>query len=209
MSKFIVIEGLEGAGKSTAIAVVKQWLQEQGITDVITTREPGGTPIAEKLREIIKTQINTEMLLPISELLLMYAARVQLVQQIIQPALARNTWVIGDRHELSTRAYQGGGRGIAPSTLQALYDMCLAPFKPDLTLYLDISPNLGLERVSLRGQKDRIEQEPLPFFERVRAVYIDAAQHDSSVVFIDASQAIAQVHTSIINVLMQYFGLTL
>jgi dTMP kinase len=119
----------------------------------------------------LKTGCETEPLLPSSELLLMVAARVQLVKNVIQPALARGTWVIGDRHELSTRAYQGGGRGISAASLEMLYTLCLQDFKPDITLYMDIPPALGFERIQCRGYKDRIEQESLSFFERVRTVY--------------------------------------
>lgn len=206
MSKFIVIEGLEGAGKSTAIAIVKNWLESQGISNsnIITTREPGGTPIAEQLRTLVKTVFETEVLVPESELLLMYAARVQLVRNVIQPALAKNIWVISDRHELSTRAYQGGGRGISADSLKMLHVLCLQDFKPDLTLYLDIPPSLGFERIQSRGHKDRIEQESLSFFERVRAVYQSYVSEENAIIEIDASQSIEKVHADIITVLEKY-----
>ncbi len=203
-SKFIVIEGLEGAGKSTAIAIVKNWLQSKGMSDIITTREPGGTPIAEKLRTLVKTVFEEEKLVSESELLLMYAARVQLVCNVIQPALSRGTWVIGDRHELSTRAYQGGGRGIAQSSLEMLYALCLKNFKPHLTLYLDISPSLGFERIQIRGHKDRIEQEDLSFFERVRAVYRSYVSEKDAIFEIDASQSMDKVHADIVTILEKH-----
>lgn len=201
--KFIVIEGLEGAGKSTAINVVRNWLQsKRGISDVVTTREPGGTPIAEQLRNILKTSHEEiEKLTPTTELLLMYASRVQLVENVIKPALENGTYVIGDRHELSTYAYQGGGRGISEVLLKMLYDICLKPFRPDLTLYLDIPPSIGFERIQVRGYKDRIEQEALPFFERIREVYLKAVSNENSVFLIDASQPIEKVHSDICTIL--------
>lgn len=202
--KFIAIEGLEGAGKSTAIEIVKNWLHCHGVSDVITTREPGGTPIAEKLRQIVKNCSDNEIMSPFSELLLMYAARVQLVTNVIQPALAKGTWVIGDRHELSTRAYQGGGRGISQESLQALYQLCLQNFKPDLTLYLDIPPSVGFERIQIRAYKDRIEQEDLSFFERVRNVYLSYVNKENSIFLIDASQPVEKVHSEMTKVLEQY-----
>lgn len=203
-AKFIVIEGLEGAGKSTAISVVKNWLQRQKIEQVITTREPGGTPIAEKLRAIVKANEETEKLFPVSELLLMYTARVQLVKNIIEPALAKDTWVIGDRHELSTRAYQGGGRGIPLQTLETLHSLCLQDFKPDLTLYLDIPPSLGFNRIKRRAYTDRIEQESLEFFERARKVYRSYISEKEAIIEIDASQPIKKVHVDIEFALEKY-----
>jgi dTMP kinase len=203
-AKFIVIEGLEGAGKSTAISVVKNWLKKQGIEQVITTREPGGTPIAEKLRTIVKDHKEKEKLLPISELLLMYAARVQLVKNIIEPALAEDTWVIGDRHELSTRAYQGGGRGIPLESLEKLHSLCLQDFKPHLTLYLDIPPSLGFKRIKSRAYTDRIEQESLEFFERARSVYRSYLNEKEAIIEVNASQPIKKVHADIEFALEKY-----
>lgn len=210
-AKFIVVEGLEGAGKSTVIAFIKHWLVEKGIPDsqIITTREPGGTPIAEKLREIVKTchenpVYQQEKLVSTTELLFMYAARTQLVYNVIKPALAKNIWVIGDRHELSTRAYQGGGRGIPQGSLKALHQLCLGDFKADLTLYLDILPSVGLERIKIRGFKDRIEQESLLFFERVREVYLSYVKNDKTIFLIDAGHSMEQVHESVGTILEKY-----
>lgn len=203
--KFIVIEGLEGAGKSSAINVIKTWLQAHGIENVVTTREPGGTPIAETLRNILKSDHDNEIVYPTTELLLLYAARVQLVKNIIQPALIRGDWVIGDRHELSTRAYQGGGRGIPLSNLQTLYDLCLGDFKPDLTFYLDISPTIGLARVTSRGTpKDRIEKEAIAFFDRVRAVYRSYINPEHAIFEVDALQPMQHVQEAIIKILENY-----
>ena len=117
--KFIVIEGLEGAGKSTAVSYVLDWLRSHGVAQLETTREPGGTPLAEKMRSIVK-EVHDEPLTIQAELLLMYAARVQLVENRIKPALAKGAWVVGDRHDLSSQAYQGGGRGIAPELIQQI-----------------------------------------------------------------------------------------
>lgn len=195
--KFITVEGLEGAGKSSAVAVIKESLTHMGIHRVLTTREPGGTPIAEELRRLCKTEMADEPWFPESELLLMYAARVQLVNHVIKPALSQGQWVIGDRHELSTRAYQGGGRGIEADRIEAIYDAVLCGFKPDLTFFLDVSPEMGLLRVDSRGARDRIEQESLAFFTRVSQAYHAYAKRDPSIIHINANQDMASVHQSI------------
>ncbi|NDL61913.1 dTMP kinase [Acerihabitans arboris] len=192
-SKFIVIEGLEGAGKTSAIAVLVETLRRRGITDVVFTREPGGTPLAEALRRLIKDGIDNEVVTDKAELLMLYAARAQLVENVIKPALARGAWVIGDRHDLSSQAYQGGGRGIDPDLLTALRDLVLGDFRPDLTLYLDLPPVIGLRRARARGELDRIEQESLAFFERTRARYQALAAADDSIMTVDAGRPLAQV----------------
>lgn len=196
-SKFIVIEGLEGAGKTTAVKSIVSILQAQGITDIIFTREPGGTPLAEQLRTLIKQGIDGEVVTDKAEVLMLYAARIQLVETVIKPALARGAWVIGDRHDLSSQAYQGGGRGIDQSFMAALHDTVLQDFKPDLTFYLDIAPEKGLERARQRGSLDRIEQESLQFFERTRQRYLELALADKSIITIDASESIDNVSYAI------------
>ncbi|AHF77513.1 Thymidylate kinase (dTMP kinase) [Sodalis praecaptivus] len=196
-SKFIVIEGLEGAGKTSAIAEVVEVLRQQGIRDVIFTREPGGTPLAEALRVLIKDGVGDEPVTDRAELLMLYAARVQLVEGVIKPALARGAWVVGDRHDLSSQAYQGGGRGMDTRLLQTLRDAVLGEFRPDLTLYLDIPPALGLARARARGELDRIEVESLAFFERTRARYQALAAADARIATIDASQPLAAVSAAI------------
>jgi len=203
MAKFIVIEGLEGSGKSTAIAGVHRILAQHGIKDVVSTREPGGTPLAEVMRKLVKEPHPDEELTEQSELLLMYAARSQLVERVIKPALASGQWVVGDRHDLSSQAYQGGGRGLS-ETIGPIKRAVLGDFTPDFTLYLDIEPSLGLRRAKARGELDRIEQNQLSFFERAREVYLDAVDNDSSVVLIDASQTIEQVAKSIEAALGQF-----
>lgn len=203
-SKFIVIEGLEGAGKTTARDTVVATLHAQGINDIVFTREPGGTPLAEKLRDLIKQGIDGEVLTDKAEVLMLYAARVQLVENVIKPALARGSWVVGDRHDLSSQAYQGGGRGIDSKLMTSLRDTVLGEFRPDLTLYLDLPPVVGLARARARGELDRIEQESLAFFERTRARYLELAAADSSIKTIDASLSIEQVSESISQVLKQW-----
>lgn len=194
--KFIVVEGLEGAGKSSAIASIVTHLQAKNIAATMV-REPGGTPLAEALRELVKQDWN-EPVHANTELLIMYASRVQLVENIIKPALAQDTWVIADRHDLSSRAYQGGGRQLGDAKLQALKQQVLGDFVPDLTLLIDVDPKLGLERARSRGVLDRIEQEDLSFFERTRARYLELAEADRSIHVIDGSQSMAAVHSDLI-----------
>ena len=199
--KFIVIEGLEGAGKTTAINTVAHILKQHHISDLQFTREPGGTPIAEALRNIIKNGLDNEPLTDKAELLMLYAARIQLVDNVIKPALKMGKWVIGDRHDLSTQAYQGGGRQIDKVFIETLQAQVLGDFKPDLTLYLDIAPELGLMRARSRGQLDRIEQQSLPFFERIRQRYLQLAERDNTIVTIDANKSIEEVTTQIETIL--------
>ncbi|WHR52493.1 dTMP kinase [Vibrio furnissii] len=192
-SKYIVVEGLEGAGKSTAIQAVVETLHVHGIQDITRTREPGGTVLAEKMRALVKEEHEGEVLQDMTELLLMYAARVQLVENVIKPALQQGHWVVGDRHDMSSQAYQGGGRQIARETMQSLKQTTLGAFKPDFTLYLDIDPKVGLERARGRGELDRIEKMDISFFERTRERYLELAAGDESVVTINAEQSIEQV----------------
>ncbi|MFM5696546.1 dTMP kinase [Aeromonas veronii] len=205
MSKFIVIEGLEGAGKSSAVRYVTDYLQRHGINRIECTREPGGTPLAERMRAIVK-ELHDERLTIEAELLLMYASRVQLVETRIKPALANGVWVVGDRHDLSSQAYQGGGRGIDAQLIGAIKQAVLGNFKPDLTLYLDIDPALGLQRARHRGELDRIELEQLSFFERTRTRYLELAAKDDSIVVIDAAQTPEQVKAAIERALDHYLS---
>ncbi|HEM8292701.1 TPA: dTMP kinase [Providencia stuartii] len=205
-NQFIVIEGLEGAGKTTAINTVVDTLNHAGINDIVFSREPGGTPLAEKLRELIKQGIEGDKVTDKAELLMLYAARVQLVDTVIKPALAAGKWVLGDRHDMSSQAYQGGGRQIDRYLMQSLRDLVLGDFKPDLTLYLDLSPELGLQRARSRGELDRIEKESLAFFERTRERYLELAASDKSIITIDASQNIEQVQNDIRTALLKWLA---
>ncbi|WFQ80144.1 dTMP kinase [Xenorhabdus sp. SF857] len=203
-SKFIVIEGLEGAGKTTAIQTVVETLKQQGISDLALTREPGGTPLAEKLRELIKQGVEGESLTDKAELLMLYAARVQLVENIIKPALVKGTWVIGDRHDLSSQAYQGGGRGLDQHLMASLRSAALGDFSPDLTLYLDVPPEVGLQRALERGELDRIEKESLDFFHRTRTKYLELMAKDDSIKKIDATQPLEKVQDDIRHTLLDW-----
>lgn len=202
--KFIVVEGLEGAGKSSAIASVKQYLQRAG-HEVVCTREPGGTALAENLRTLVKQVQDDEVVAPQTELLLMYAARMQLLVNVIQPALIEGKWVLGDRHDMSSRAYQGGGRQLDEAFINQLRHAVLGDLTPDLTLYLDIDPAIGLERARARGELDRIEQEQLTFFQRTRQKYLQIAASEPNIEVIDASQSLEQVQDSILAVLRRVF----
>ncbi|KDN27825.1 thymidylate kinase [Vibrio fortis] len=196
-SKFITVEGLEGAGKSTAINAILATLKESGVAEVVNTREPGGTVLAEKMRSLVKEEHEGEKLQDMTELLLMYAARVQLVENVIKPALAEGKWVLGDRHDMSSQAYQGGGRQIDRKTMTSLKETTLGDFKPDLTLYLDLDPRVGLERARGRGELDRIEKMDISFFDRTRERYLEIAEQDESVLVINAEQEIEQVAADI------------
>ncbi|MDP4985790.1 dTMP kinase [Pseudoalteromonas tunicata] len=201
-AKFIVIEGLEGAGKSTAIALCQEILAAHQV-NFVNTREPGGTPLAESLRNLVKAT-HQEIMSAEAELLIMYAARAQLLTNVIRPALANGQWVLGDRHNLSSLAYQGGGRELDSSTLNALSNIVLKGLKPDLTIYLDIDPAVGLARAAGRGALDRIEQEQLSFFERTRAQYLAIAASDPSIKVVQAGQEISAVHQDIRAVLTAF-----
>ncbi|MDP5028994.1 MAG: dTMP kinase [Paraglaciecola sp.] len=201
--KFIVIEGLEGAGKSSAVVIVKQLIEDAGHT-LITTREPGGTPMAEAIRECVKHNWRDEKVTIEAELLLMYAARAQLVQNVIFPAIEQGKWVLGDRHDMSSQAYQGGGRQVASEMLNALRDITLKDFRPDLTLYMDVEPSEGLKRARGRGELDRIEHEHLDFFVRTRERYLSLAKQDERCVIIDTMKTMVDVHQQIRQAVMQF-----
>lgn len=193
--KFIVLEGLEGAGKSTAHRMILALLKNAG-KNVVQTREPGGTPLAEKLRHLIKHETE-ETVSDKAELLMLYAARIQLVENVIKPALAEGKWVLGDRHDMSSQAYQGGGRQIDHHLLETLKDTVLGNFEPDLTIYLDIDPAIGLARARGRGELDRIEQQSLDFFYRTRQRYLELTQNNEKAVIINAEQSIEHVAADI------------
>ncbi|MBU3002711.1 dTMP kinase [Paraglaciecola arctica] len=201
--KFVVIEGLEGAGKSSAVAILSDTIQAAGHT-VINTREPGGTAMAEAIRDVVKHDWKDEKVTVEAELLLMYAARAQLVQNIILPNLQQGNWVLGDRHDMSSQAYQGGGRQIEQSMIESLRNITLKNFRPDFTLYLDVEPKEGLKRAKGRGELDRIELEGLSFFERTRERYLLLAQQDPNCVVINTMQSMQEVHDDVASAIKQF-----
>lgn len=200
---FIVVEGLEGAGKSTALQTLNHYLQTVA-PEVVLVREPGGTRVGEVIRTILKENSPEEALDPRAELLLFYAARVQLLEQIIYPALERGAWVLADRFEWSTFAYQGAGRKLDQSTIANLSQFCLNGFKPDLIVFLDIHPQVGLERARQRSEADRIEQESLDFFMDVYQSYHQLLQASDEAVCIDALQPLDTVQAAILAALKTF-----
>ncbi|MGP1958720.1 MAG: dTMP kinase [Arsenophonus sp. NC-CH8-MAG3] len=203
---YIVIEGLEGAGKTTAIKTIVKTLTKVGITEIDFTREPGGTLLAEKLRQLIKHGIGKEKITDKAELLMLYAARIQLIENVIKPAIAKGRWVIGDRHDLSSQAYQGGGRGLSVELMKVLRNTILDDFRPDLTLYLDIEPDLGLQRARGRSKLDRIEKESLDFFKRTRQRYLELAREDNTIITIDANQSLKEMQKIICQTLLNWLA---
>lgn len=196
-NRFITVEGLDGSGKTTIISKIVKYLNNRGIINIITTYEPGGTPIAESLRLLIKYGVQNESMNNISELLMIYAARAQLLENIIKPALYKGYWVIGDRYDLSSHAYQGGGRGIDQSLLNILSQYVTDDLSPDLVLYLDIPPETVFCRIKNRKKLDRIEQESLSFFNRVRTYYHQAINFKKNIILINANQNLEKVSISV------------
>ena len=184
--RFITFEGGEGAGKSTMIRRSRVWFEEQGIK-VLQTREPGGTELAEKIREIVLGKEYSN-LCATAELLLVFASRAQHLEELIRPALEEGTDVLCDRFTDATWAYQGAGRGMPEEMIETLENAVHGDLQPDLTLLLDLPVKLGMERVSGRGESDRIEQESLDFFDRVRRNYLERAATNDRFVVIDASR---------------------
>lgn len=190
--RFITLEGLEGSGKSTNLAHLRARLETAG-KPVLVTREPGGTPIGEQIRELLLDHRNDGMH-PDTELLLMFAARAQHLQQVILPALAAGTWVISDRFTDASYAYQGGGRGMPEARIAALEDFVQGGLQPDFTLILDLPVATGLARAGERSAPDRFEREQTEFFERVREVYLARAQRwPGRYRVIDASGSLPEV----------------
>lgn len=188
--KFITLEGLDGAGKSTHLTYLVELLRKQGRT-IVQTREPGGTPLGEKLRALLLAEpMHLE-----TEALLMFAARREHIAQVIEPALARGDWVVCDRFTDASFAYQGGGRGLAVEKLETLEVWVQNGLTPDLTLLFDVPTEVALGRVQGMGRElDRFEQEKLDFFERVRAAYLARARKDERRVrLIDGSQSIPEI----------------
>ena len=198
--KLITIEGGEGAGKSTNITFIKEYVEEKGLTPVMT-REPGGTVLGERVRQMVLSPDSGEVAAE-AELLLMFAARAQHIRDVIRPALEQGRWVICDRFIDASWAYQGAGRGIDSQYLAFLERWILAGLMPDMTLLLDLPVETGMARVSQRGASDRFEQEQLSFFERVRAAYRQRAEDcKDRFIVIDASQDLPRVQASLADAL--------
>ena len=199
-AKFISIEGGEGVGKSTNIAFIEAWFNENGIP-LLVTREPGGTPMAEEIRALLLSP-RDEIVDPTAELLLMFAARAQHLNSVIQPSLDAGTWVLCDRFTDATYAYQGAGRGLAVDTIADLERVTQGGIKPDITLLLDMPVESGMQRAERRGELDRFEREELGFFTRVREEYLRlAASEPARFRVIDASVRLEAVQEQIAAIL--------
>ena len=200
--RLITLEGIEGAGKSSHMQFIAEKLQQAG-KDVLLTREPGGTELGEGIREFLLKK-NEEAMFGETELLLMFAARAQHVQQIILPAMTKGKVVVCDRFTDSSYAYQGGGRGISIEKIHQLESWVLSGFKPDLTLLLDLSVETGLSRARARGEADRFEIETVNFFQNARDTFLKIAQDEPDrVKIINAEQNLETVQSSILKVLVE------
>lgn len=183
--KLITLEGCEGAGKSTNLDVIAKFLENKGV-DILVTREPGGTPLAEDMRSLLLAE-RDENVDPLTETLLIFAARAQHTATVIEPAISRGQWVLCDRFTDATRAYQGAGRGVDKNTIEMLARLVHPNFEPDLTIFLDLPIDIALNRIQGRTL-DRFEQEQIAFFERVRLGYLELAATESRVHLIRADQ---------------------
>jgi dTMP kinase len=189
---FITVEGGEGVGKSTNIAYLQQQLAAQGV-ELLVTREPGGSALGERIRQLLLA-VDAEEIDAMAELLLVFAARAQHISTLIEPALAAGKWVLCDRFTDATYAYQCGGRGIDPGAVSALEQLVQGELRPDCTLLLDAPVSTGMARAQGRGELDRFEREELAFFERVRRTYLELAETSSGRYrIIDASQSLENV----------------
>ncbi|HEC16038.1 MAG TPA: dTMP kinase [Sedimenticola sp.] len=203
--KFITVEGIEGAGKSTNLELIRGLLEDAG-REVLFTREPGGTPLGEAIRELLLDHRHDGMA-PETELLLMFGARAEHLARKIRPALEGGTWVLCDRFTDATYAYQGGGRGIDAGRIRVLEEWVQGGLRPDLTLVLDLPVQTGLERAGNRSAPDRFETEAARFFERVRRAYLDiAAAEPGRVKLIDASLPLPQVQARIKTAVRDFLG---
>jgi dTMP kinase len=206
--RFITVEGGEGVGKTTQLAVIKQVLADSGV-DCIMTREPGGTPRAEQIRELLLAP-TPEPMPPTCELLLMFAARATHLENVIRPALERGAWVVSDRFTDATYAYQGSARGMSVADIAVLEDLVQRSLRPDLTLLLDAPVEVALERARQRNQgqqTDRFELERAGFFERVRSGYLTrAAQEPQRFRVIDASRPLTEVSETLRSLLTTYIA---
>lgn len=198
--KFITIDGVEGAGKSTQIAFIKKYLQKNGI-DVILTREPGGTLLGEGIRNLLLDSkfhsMNSD-----TELLLMFAARNEHIYNKILPSLEKGIWVLSDRFTDASFAYQGGGRKLALDRIEIIEKWVQKKFQADLTIILDLNVNKGLKRITKRSEKDRIEKEDIDFFNRVRKVFLDRVKkYPNRIKLVDSSKSISAIKNDIKKIL--------
>jgi dTMP kinase len=199
--RFVTLEGGEGVGKSTNLGFVADRLRAAGL-EVVTTREPGGTPLAERIRSLL-LDVSAQPMAPLTELLLVFAARAEHLAQVIEPALARGAWVLCDRFTDATYAYQGGGRGMAAQTIGVLESLVHQGLEPDLTLYLDLAPAAAQARLAGR-RLDRFEREERAFFERVRQTYLERARRADRFRVIDASRPLDDVQRQLAAVLDEF-----
>lgn len=202
-NKFIVIEGIDGSGKTNACIFIKKILNKKNIKKILLVRQPGSTHIAESIRNLIKKKFYNENMVKETELLLMYAARVQLIEKVIKPALKKGIWVISDRHDLSSLAYQGGGLNVNKKFINTLRKFLLGAFIPDLTIYLDVYPKIGLKRIYKRKVLDVIETRSLDFFTRVRKSYLKNIKLHNNII-INANKNINTVHENIKHQLLKW-----
>jgi dTMP kinase len=204
--KLITLEGGEGVGKTTNLVFLRTYLEQHNIS-VVVTREPGGTELAEKIRELLLNN-KSEAISEQAELLMMFAARAQHIQHVIEPALAHGKWVLCDRFTDATYAYQGGGRNMKVSTIEWLEHLVQGTLRPDLTLLLDAPVEVGIERVRKRGVFDRFESEKIGFFENVRRAYLlQAEMNPERIKLIKANQPLADVQRAITDVVRVLLGL--
>lgn len=200
--RFITIEGGEGAGKSSNVQLTAAFLRERGV-EVVVTREPGGTPLAEDIRNLLLAP-RDEVMQADTELLLMFAARAQHVGALIRPALARGAWVLSDRFVDASYAYQGGGRGLSINRIAELEQLVLAELRPDLTLLFDVPVEVGLARAGKRGDLDRIEREDMAFFQRIRDSYLSrAAAEPGRFQVLDAAAPLTEVQAQLLDTLQR------
>lgn len=200
--RFITVEGGEGVGKTTNLGFIRDSLSAAGIP-VVMTREPGGTPLAEEIRQMLLSP-REEVMHADAELLLVFAARAQHLNSVVLPALEAGHWVVSDRFTDATYAYQGGGRGLSMARIAALEQFVQGPLRPDLTLLLDIDVRAGMARAGARGQPDRFEREQHAFFEKVRACYRQRATAEPERFrIIDAGVSLPEVQSQIARVLAE------
>lgn len=205
LGQFITVEGIEGVGKSTSLRFLTNYLTKRSV-DHVVTREPGGTQIAEQIRNIILAH-HTELMSQDTELLLIFAGRAQHIANVIKPALNTGRWVVCDRFTDASYAYQGGGRGIAEQRIAILEQWVQGPLRPDLTILLNAPVTMALTRARDRSKPDRIEVEQAEFFERVQQCYLDRARHyPQQYRIVDASLDLSEVEAQLTEIIDQHLN---